>query len=306
MPNRKSTFISIQNIFNLSTIPEIQIFVLTRSTLTYGEAQNLDGEFHRRWREVEKFQRPVPEGFVQRVRASASALRSELDRLQRQRRLKIVAASAAALVVIVAGAWFAIGAMRAQDYATQLGGLRDAGQVEAAEKMIADVRKDHPALARKPKLSARLDEVDRWTRDERAKLAEIESRLTDLEATTKAGMAEADPMALATKLESTGQLIEAVAGGLSAAPSGRILVVRNEFEAHVTVLREKLIAQADGELTVKGDATSNTITVAIAHSTIVVPRSFSRNTSPPNSAKPAMHGSTVVVISPTTSSFLVK
>ena len=224
--------------------------LLTRSTLTFGEAQQLHVEFNRRWKEIEKFQRTVPEDFVQRVRTSAGALRTEMDRLQRQRRLKLVTASAAAVIVVVVAAWFAIGALRANDYATQLAGLRSAGQVEAAEKMIAEVRKEHATLAAKPKLTARLDEVDCWTRDERAKLADIEVRLAELEATAKAGMGETDPMALATRLGSTNQLIEAAAGGLRAAPAGRMLVLRNQFEAHVATLREKLIAQADGELTV--------------------------------------------------------
>ena len=224
--------------------------LLTRSTLTFGEAQQLHVEFNRRWKEIEKFQRTVPEDFVQRVRTSAGALRTEMDRLQRQRRLKLVVASAAAVIVVVVAAWFAIGALRANDYATQLAGLRSAGQVEAAEKMIAEVRKEHATLAAKPKLTARLDEVDRWTRDERAKLADIEVRLGELEATAKAGMGETDPMALATRLGSTNQLIEAAAGGLRAAPAGRMLVLRNQFEAHVATLREKLITQADGELTV--------------------------------------------------------
>jgi hypothetical protein len=223
--------------------------LLTRSTLTFGEAQNLHAEFNRRWKEVEKFQRKVPDDFIQRVRTSAGALRAELDRLQRQRRLKIVFASAAAITVIGVAAWFTISAMRAQDYATQLAGLRDAGQVEAAEKMIAGVRTEHAALAAQPKLTARLDEVDQWARDERTKLADIEGRLTALETTAKAGMTDADPMALATKLESTGQLVDTVANALRGVAAGRLLVLRNQFDAHVTVLRGKLIAQADDELT---------------------------------------------------------
>ena len=223
--------------------------LLTRASLTLAEAQNLHGEFGRRWKELEKFRRPVPEDYIQRVRTSAGALRAELDRLQRQRRLKIVVASVGIAAVIAGAAWFTIRALHAQDYATQLTGLREAGQVEAAEKMIARVRTEDAALAAKPKLTARLDEVDRWTRDERAKLAEIENKLTELEATAKAGMTDADPMTLVTKLESTNQLIETLAGGLHAAPAGRMLVVRNQFDAHIGVLREKLIAQADGELT---------------------------------------------------------
>jgi len=223
--------------------------LLTRASLTLAEAQNLHGEFNRRWKELEKFQRPVHEDYIQRVRTSAGALRAELDRLQRQRRLKIVVASVGIAAVIAGAAWFTIRTLHAQDYATQLAGLREAGQVEAAEKMIAWVRTEDAPLAAKPNLAARLDEVERWTRDERAKLAKIESKLTELEATAKAGMTGADPMALATKLESTNHLIETLAGGLHTAPAGRILVFRNQFDAHIGVLREKLIAQADGELT---------------------------------------------------------
>lgn len=230
--------------------------LLARPVLTIDQAQNSYAELNRRWVEVEKFQRPVPEDFVHRVRTSADALRAELDRLQRQRRLRIVFTSAAALIVIGVGAWFTITAMRAQDYTAQLARLRSAGQVGASEKMAADVRAEHPALAVQPKLRARLDEVDHWAREERDKLANIEDRLADLEATAKAGMTEADPMALVTKLETTGQLIDTVANDLRSAPAGRLLVLRNQFEAHVAVLREKLAGQADGELTTLEDLAS--------------------------------------------------
>ena len=223
--------------------------LLTRASLSLAEAQNLHGEFNRRWKELEKFRRPVPEDYIQRVRTSAGALSAELDRLQRQRRLKLLVASVGLAAVLAGAAWFTIRALHANDYATQLAGLREAGQVEAAEKMIARVRTEDAALAAKPKLTARLDEVERWTRDERAKLAQIENKLTELEATAKAGMTEADPMTLVTNLESTNKLIETLAGGLHAAPAGRMLVVRNQFDAHIGVLREKLIARADDELT---------------------------------------------------------
>ena len=228
---------------------EFDTRLLTRGSLTLAEGQNLHGKFNRKWKEIEQFQRPVPEDFVQKVRASAAALAGELDRLQRQRRLKKILVGTAVAIAMCVGAWFAIRASHAQDYATQLGALREAGQVEAAEKMIAQVRSENTSLAKSPKLTARLDEVERWTRDERVKLAGVENRLNDLEATAKTGMTEADPTVFATKLETTNQLIEALVSGLRAAPAGRILVVRNQFEAYVTTVREKLVAQADGELT---------------------------------------------------------
>ncbi len=228
---------------------EFDTRLLTRGSLTLAEGQNLHGKFNRKWKEIEQFQRPVPEDFVQKVRASAAALAGELDRLQRQRRHKKILLGTAVAIAMCVGAWFAIRASRVQDYATQLSALREAGQVEAAEKMIAQIRNENVSLSKSPKLTARLDEVERWTRDERAKLAGVENRLSDLEATAKTGMADSDPTVFATKLETTNQLIEALVGGLRAAPAGRILVVRNQFEAYVTTVREKLVAQADGELT---------------------------------------------------------
>lgn len=223
--------------------------LLTRSSLTLPEAQGLYGEFNCRWKEIEKFQRPIPEAFIQRVRASAGALHAELERLQRQRRLKIISVAVVAVVVIAAAAWFTIATVRAQDYATQLAGLRDASQVGAAENMVREVRTEHSSLATQPKLAARLDEVEHWTRDERAKLGTIETGLSELEATAKAGMADTDPMELATKIQSAGQLIDALAGDLRAAPASRLLVMRNQFDAHIAIVREKLIAHADDELT---------------------------------------------------------
>ena len=224
--------------------------LLTRASLTSAEAQSLLGEFNRRWKEVEKFQRPVPENYTQRVRKSAGALSAELDRLQRQRRIKLIVVCGATAAVLAVVAWFTIRALHASDYVNQLARLQQAGQVEAAEKMVAQVRKDEPGLAAKPKLTARLDETDRWTRDQRAKLLDVEGKLVETEAIIKTGMEAVDPMVLVTQIESTNQLIESLASGLRTAPAGRMLVVRNQFDAHISVLREKLTAKAEEDLTV--------------------------------------------------------
>ncbi|MDB6174045.1 MAG: hypothetical protein JWL59_3356 [Chthoniobacteraceae bacterium] len=221
--------------------------LLTRSTLALGEAQTLSGELSRCLKEVENFQHPIPENVAQSVRVGVDALGAEIDRLQRQRRVRLSVAGTAVLVALALASWFAIGAFRTRDYAAQLAGLRAAGQVEAAEKMIVRIQKNDAALAKKPQLAAGMDETDRWARDERTKLAEIQARLADLEGTLKD--ATADPVALAARLEFTGQLIEAVAVGLRSEPSGRILALRTHFEARLLTLRESLVGQAELELT---------------------------------------------------------
>ena len=227
--------------------------LLTRSTLTLGEAENLQAQFNLHWKEVEKYQRPVPEELVRRVRASAGALRAETERMQRQKRLKIVSASVIGIIIITVAAWFVILALRAQDYSVQLARLRSAGQVEAAEKMIAQLRKEEAQLTTKPKLRASMDEVDGWARSERSKLADAEGRLTELEGILKQGVPDAAMIDFSTKLELTKQLIETTAGSLRAGPEGRMLVVRNQFEAYVTTLRDKLATQSDGELALLED-----------------------------------------------------
>jgi hypothetical protein len=222
--------------------------LLSRATLTFEEAQNLNSEFGLRWKDVEKFQRPVPEVYLQRVRTTAGALRGELARLKRGRRLRIIGAAAAAVLLIAAGVTFAVITLRVQEYANQLGTLHDRGQVDAAEKMVADLRAQHAFLAARPKLAARLDEVDHWTHAERAMQAGIDQRLGELEDTAKAGLDKADPFELATKIESTGQLIDSLAADLKPAPAARLLVIRNQFDAYVAVLRDKYNADAEAAI----------------------------------------------------------
>ena len=218
--------------------------LLSRDTLTCEEAQHLQGEFSLRWKEVEKFQRPVPEVYLERVRSTAGAMRGECGRLQRARRLKIVGVSALAVLALALGTTLAIVALRVQDYANSDRCAR-CGQVTAAEKMAADLRAQHAFQPGRPKLAARAGEVDHWTQEQRARLADIENRLADLEAAAKDGLDKSDPFDLATKIESTSQLIDALANDLKTAPVARLLVVRNQFDAYVAVLREKYSAEAE-------------------------------------------------------------
>jgi len=222
--------------------------LLTRASLTLREAEEHFLVFNRAWKEVEKFQRPVPDEVVQRVRSTAGTLRTELDRLRQQRLLRIGALAAAACLVFAVGAWFAIRAYRVQDYVNQLARLKDGGQVEAAEKMVAHLRADEPALASRPSLRAHLDGTDEWARDERRRMGDAESHLAGLEKAAGASFAGGDPLTLQTEMESVTQLIEGLAEGVRGSLTARLAVVRNGFEAHLGSLREKLAAEAADEV----------------------------------------------------------
>jgi hypothetical protein len=227
---------------------EIDTRLLTRSTLTLGETETLYLNFNRRWKEVGQFDRAVPNDLAQRVSTVAAGLRAELERLLKQRRATFFAAGLAALAIFSTAAWFAIRTYRVQDYARQLAALRGSGQVEAAEKMIQHLRNEEPGLAGRPLLRARLDDVDKWTRDERARQAETESLLGQLENAASRDFHDVDPMTAGDQLVTAAELVASLPAGLQAASSDRLAVIRNKFEAHLASIREKLAAQADEEL----------------------------------------------------------
>jgi hypothetical protein len=223
--------------------------LLTRSTLTLSETENLYLGFNRRWKETERFGRAVPDEVTQRVSLAAAGLRTELERLQKRRRAALIMAAAVALAVLGGAGWFALRAYRVQDYARQLAVLRQSGQVEAVEKMIRHLRSDQPALADRPLLRASLDDLDKWTRDERARQMKAEALLSDLEKAAATDFQDSDPMATGNQLATAGELAAKLPTGLRATDSDRFAVVRNKFETHLASIREKLVTGADEELT---------------------------------------------------------
>lgn len=227
---------------------EIDTRLLTRSTLNLEETEGLYLNFNRRWKEVEHFGRPVPIDLTQRVGTVAAGLRAELERLQKRRRAILVAAGVAALAIFGVAAWFAIRTYRVQDYARQLAALRQSGQVEAAEKMIQHLRIDQPGIASRPLLRARLDDVDKWTRDERARQMETESLLSGLEKSAALDFRDAEPVAAGNQLATAAELVASLPAGLQATSSDRLTVVRNSFDAHLASIREKLATQGEEEL----------------------------------------------------------
>lgn len=226
---------------------QIETRLLRRSTLTAPEAEQLYLDFNRRWKEVEHFGRSVPEEVVEQVRKVAAALRAELDRLQKRKRMVLGVSTAAASLAFGALAWFVIEAYRTQDYVQQLGVLKERGQVETAEKMIADLREERPHLTRRPVLQARLDSVENWVRDERARLTSVNEQIASLESSVK-GLSEGDPVAFNRQLAGVADAAEKLPEGLNGAPLARIVVLRNLLDADLATRRERLDAQAETEL----------------------------------------------------------
>jgi hypothetical protein len=222
--------------------------VLARSTMDLGEAESLCVELNRLWNALEAFKRPVPDALLLRVRSSSSSLRTELDRMQRQRRLKIVSGSATLASLVAISALFIVSANRASDFAIQLAQLRGAGQLATAEKMLVEVPEQHPYLSSQAKLKARLDEISHWAKTERDKVQDFDSRLNKLEGSIGEDASSLAPADLALELDSVTQLLEKIANDQRSLYAGRLLVLRNKFEARLSLMREQLLRKADAEL----------------------------------------------------------
>jgi hypothetical protein len=218
------------------------------SSLTSPEVARLRIELDRRWEDVESFPRDVPDELRNRVKTTAAALRSAEARLQSRRRTRIVLTTAAAIVAGCIAGWLGMRMYRAFDYHEQLTRLRSDGEVEAAEKLIATLKKGEPGLAAKPSMRAHLDAVEHWTGDARAQLAAAETQVGEVETLAAHGFEGSEPVALHTQLETIARLIENLAPGLRSRPAGRLAAVRGRFETHLATVREQLNEQAEREL----------------------------------------------------------
>ena len=227
----------------------VETRLLTPSTLTLSETRNLYADLNGRWKELEHFPKPVPEELGQRVKAKVADLRAEVDRLQRQQRVKVVASCLVVLAACAVAAWFVIGAVRMQESASRLAEMRNGGQVEAAEKLIARLRADGSGLTGQSRLAARVAEVDHWARDERAMLARAESKIAELEASAATGFTSTDPMSLHNSAVEAGELVQSLAGGLRTTPAARLTAVRNRVDERFAALQENLVADAERSLT---------------------------------------------------------
>lgn len=227
---------------------EIQERLLARPALTLAEADQLCGEFARRLSDVESHDRKPDADWNARVRGIVASLNSEIARLQKRRRVRLGMSVAAALLVIAAVAWFAVRAYSARDFARQLAELQATGRVESAEKTIDLLRTRRASLADQPALRLQLETAEKWTRDERERLAAVEGSFKELEKSAASQFADVEPTAIHSQIESLTRSIEEIATDLRAAPSQRLSALRDRFAAYLTAARETLMLDAERDL----------------------------------------------------------
>jgi hypothetical protein len=222
--------------------------LLARSTLSGKEAEELQVEFHKLWTVLESFKRPHPEDFEVRVHSCANSLRAELNRMRFQRRLKIAAISAVAILLVGLVSWVTVTEIRAGEFAAQLVRLQAEGQVTASQKMLSELPVEHPDLVTKPKLRGRMQETEHWIEVEREKMRGVEAGLEDLERSLRGSLSVNGLSSAKTQLDSATQLLEKLASDQQAGVGARLLVVRNLFEEKLAAVREQVVARTDVDL----------------------------------------------------------
>ena len=215
------------------------------ATRSFAETERIYLALNERWKEAEQMSRVIPNELSERVRAAASALRGEFEDRRRRRQRQLAMVGVAMLLAAGVAVWFAVRAWRVQDFAARLAVLRDSGEVEAAEKLSEELRSGHAGLAAAALLHTRIEEVERWTREMRARQADSSARVGQLET---ANFESAEPLAQFAQLEETSRFVETLPVSLRKDFTDRLNAVRRRFETYLGGVRDKVVAQAGTEL----------------------------------------------------------
>jgi hypothetical protein len=168
----------------------------------------------RKWREIEPFQRPVPEDLMPRLEKARSLLGAELDRRNRRvRKLAGLGVAGFALVAIVLS-FHLFSARAARDFASQLGQARQHRQVAAAAQLAQQIRAQQPRLARGRALWFELTATDRFLTNEYALRAQCQTNLAWLQVLAGTGFAGFAPNQVQARLEALRQQVADVAADL--------------------------------------------------------------------------------------------
>jgi len=229
---------------------EVRIANRSAATLRLVEVEYLT--LSKRWQEVERFSKPIPEDLQARVRRNASILKTEMERLKKQRRMLVAMVVTGLVVIAGVASWFTFQSFQAGDYSAQLSKAQQAGQVGVAEKLIASLSTDKKNLANSPSLSAKIAETDTWAKEERRKRAETDRQVSELEALAAQDFSNTDPRTISTKLQIAANGVSSLAVDLKSQPEARLSVIQNKFDARLASMRtanqeeiEKLLQDAE-------------------------------------------------------------
>lgn len=223
---------------------EAETRLLTGMTRSLAESAALDESFVRRWRELESFGLPVPEDVLAKLRQAGLKIRSNLEHVQRGRRMRsLVSAALLAgfLLTLAAVAWHG---WQARAFALELSSYRARQLAEPAARLAASLRTEQPLLLRWPYLRTKVEETDAWTGQGRGLLAQADAALKALE--TEIDVLK--PGEMLQRLEDARGLVAQLPADLATAAGQRVAALKTKSGVKLAALAEARTADTREKL----------------------------------------------------------
>ncbi|HYF34145.1 MAG TPA: hypothetical protein VD994_02555 [Prosthecobacter sp.] len=235
--DKKSEFDRALRAF-VSFVEEIEVRLLSAGRLTYDEAAQRDEKFVRQWKHLEAFKMPVANDVLQRLRNAGQELRARLRQIERARRVRAIVAAAAAVIFLAVSAGVAFHAWQAGAYAEELAACQSRGACIPAEKLIQDLRDNHPLKLKWSFLRSRLEDTAAWTTQARTAAAQVDQALQRLETFAKAGFGGAEPATLLQDFDAAAKVLAQLPADLATEPRQRLALLETQRDLHLTSLRQ--------------------------------------------------------------------
>jgi len=213
----------------------------------------------RKWRELERFNRPVPEELEERLAKTLDLLGVEIRVKGRHRRnLLVVSAAAVVLLGLGVGLWLVrLRAIRDTTAALESGIANR--QVLAVSNLLAGIGPRRPGLTNTPSLRQTIARGNAWLEEERQKAVAAEQTLTDLaerfgELTPDSSLSDDDWRSWQATMTQAARTVDDVAPDLSKSPRGRLdeilrawnRMLDTDKRARDAAFHAKLAAARDG------------------------------------------------------------
>ncbi|MBR0458587.1 MAG: hypothetical protein IJJ26_05085, partial [Victivallales bacterium] len=155
--------------------------------------------------EAEALELPIPEHLLRRVRQ----YRNDQEQARRTRRfllaLRILCATVVVLFLVFGLGQYLLDGIQERRSASILKALREAGDLEKAQKMLANLEQNHPRIVVRPRLLAERSAIAALAQEHTRKKALFETYLSEIEGLLKEE--SPDTSTLEAKLEAASKLV---------------------------------------------------------------------------------------------------
>lgn len=198
----------------------------------YVELPEMRADFealHKIWRALTDFTRPVPEDATIAFRKRSGLLEAEIARRMAIRRRAIFAGAAAVLLVGGTIAWFAVGQIKARQFARELENAISQQQTRVAERLLDSVQKNK-GLVHSSKVNAAVAEAESYVAKEHELLANFDAALAKLPTQLGGEPDAARVNAIAAQLAQTHAALDALSPDLKAENAPRVATFEGQWQ----------------------------------------------------------------------------